>query len=122
MSVDLLTERNIQRFIQLAELNDCPVSDAMQWRSDEYLTSLTFRDGRMHISQCLLLRWLEGELLRQALNRWQPARFAGIPQRIFHLRCGMAISCCPMAGSTAEVWLWLHRRQRHFLETLCKPS
>lgn len=122
MSVDLLTERNIQRFMQLADLEMCPVSAAMQWRNDAFLTSLTYHDGRVHLGQCFLQRWLDEALLREGLLRWHPARFAGIPQRIFHLRCGMAISCCPIAGSTAESWLLLHRRQRYFLETLCKPS
>ncbi len=122
MTLDLFIERNIQRFMQLAELEAQPLSAEMQWLDRGFQTFLTFRQGRMHISQCLLDPWCDDTLLLLALQRAHPAWFAGIPQRIFSLRRGMVISCSPMADSVAEQWLWLHRRQRTFMERLCKPT
>ncbi|MCW2481574.1 type III secretion system protein SsaM [Candidatus Symbiopectobacterium sp. NZEC135] len=122
MTLDLFIERNIQRFIQLADLAEQPPSAEMQWNDRGFQTFLTFRQGRMHISQCLLDPWRDDALLLLALQRAHPAWFAGIPQRVFTLRQGMVISCAPMADSVAEQWLWLHRRQRTFLEKLCKPT
>ncbi|NLS43833.1 type III secretion system protein SsaM [BEV proteobacterium] len=117
MTLDLFIERNIQRFIQLAELAEQTPSTEMQWVDQGFQTFLTFRQGCMHISQCLLDPCRDNALLRVALQHAHPAWFAGIPQRVFTLRQGMVISCAPMADNVAEQWLWLHHRQRTFLES-----
>ncbi|EHT97945.1 secretion system apparatus protein [Pantoea stewartii subsp. stewartii DC283] len=64
----------------------------------------------------------DDNLLLLALQRWKPADFAGIPQRIFQLRDSLAMSCCPAVDSAAELWLRVHRRQQAFLESLCKSQ
>ncbi len=121
MTLSLVTERNIQLFIQLADMHTCPVSADMCWHTAKYETYLNYRSGRMHISQCLPQDPFDNNLLLLALHRWQPARFAGIPQRFFQLRRGLVMSCSPAADSAAELWALLHRRQQAFLESLCKP-
>ncbi|AJJ62661.1 type III secretion system protein SsaM [Yersinia aldovae] len=122
MTLSLVTERNIQLFMQLAQMPSCRVSTDMYWQTATYETYLNYRRGRMHISQCLPLDSYDSNLLLLALHRWQPARFAGIPQRFFQLRRGLVMSCSPAADSAAELWLLLHRRQQAFLESLCKPQ
>ncbi|OSN10901.1 type III secretion system protein SsaM [Lonsdalea iberica] len=123
MTLDLITELNIQRFIQLADMPDCCSMADMCWKKEKYETYLNYRDRRLHISQCLPRGPFDNDLLMLALQRWHPAYFAGIPQRFFKLRCGLFISCSPAAESTAELWFRLHRRQQAFLESLCKsPS
>lgn len=121
MTLSLVTERNIQLFIQLADMHTCPVSADMCWHTAKYETYLNYRSGRMHISQCLPQDPFDNNLLLLALHRWQPARFVGIPQRFFQLRRGLVMSCSPAADSAAELWALLHRRQQAFLESLCKP-
>ncbi|NLS55326.1 type III secretion system protein SsaM [Hafnia alvei] len=121
MTLDLVTERNIQLFIQLADMPTCRVTTDMCWSREKYETYLNFRDGRIHLSQCLLQGSFDNGLLLLALYRWQPCGFVGIPQRFFQLRRGLVISCAPAADSTAELWLRLHRRQQAFLESLCNP-
>jgi|SRR5471030_570749 len=121
MTLDLITERNIQLFIQLADLDSCRASADMYWCTSKYETWLNYRGGRMHISQCLPPTPYDNDRLLLALRSWQPARFSGIPQRFFQLRRGLVISATPVADSGAELWLWLHRRQQRFLETLCQP-
>lgn len=122
MALDRTTELNILLFMQLAGLSVRPVSAEMYWQIDMFQTWLTWRDGRIHISQCMLQDPFDDNLLLLALNRWQPAYFIGIPQRIFQLRCGLAMSCCPAVDSAAELWLRVHRRQQAFLGSLCKSQ
>ncbi|WP_145558807.1 type III secretion system protein SsaM [Yersinia mollaretii] len=121
MTLDLVTERNIQLFIQLAGMPTCRAATDMCWSCEKYETYLNYRDRRIHLSQCLLQGSFDNNLLLLALNRWQPCDFVGIPQRFFQLRRGLVISCAPTADSSAELWLRLHRRQQAFLELLCKP-
>lgn len=122
MTLDLVTERNIQLFIQLADMPPCQVTPDMHWSGEKYETYLNYRDSRIHLSQCLLQGSFDNNLLLLALHRWQPSGFVGIPQRFFQLRRGLVMSCAPAADSTAELWLRLHRRQQAFLESLCKPQ
>lgn len=122
MTLDRVTELNILLFMQLAELPVRPAAAGMYWQGERFQTWLSWQDGRVHISQCMPLDPFDDNLLLLALQRWQPADFAGIPQRIFQLRGDLAISCCPAVDSAAEVWLRVYRRQQAFLESLCKSQ
>ncbi|BAE74574.1 hypothetical protein SGGMMB4_02910 [Sodalis glossinidius str. 'morsitans'] len=121
MDWDLITERNLQQFIRLAELGERPLLQAMCWRHTLGETYLHYRGGRLHLSQYMPHAAADG-VLRQGLQRWHPARFAGVPQRLYALGAGLAISCSPPTHSTAELWLGLHLRQQTFLEALCRGA
>lgn len=124
MVLDLVTERNIQLFMQLAQLLACPVSENMYWRQPRRDIFLTSRSGGMQISQRFPLvdQDSANHLLEQGLSRWQPTRFGGIAQQLYRLRDGMIISCHLPLDSSAEVWLMLYKRQWTFLEALCFPG
>ena len=122
MALDRVTELNILLFMQLAELPARPAAAGMYWQGEQFQTWLSWLDGRIQISQCMPLAPYDEHLLLLALQRWNPADFAGIPQRIFQLRGALAISCCPAVDSAAELWLRVHRRQQAFLESLCKSQ
>ncbi|MGG1905383.1 type III secretion system protein SsaM [Enterobacter ludwigii] len=122
MALDRVTELNILLFIQLAELPARPAAAGMYWQGERFQTWLSWQDGRLHISQCMPLAPYDDNLLLLALQRWKPADFAGIPQRIFQLRGSLAMSCCPAVDSAAELWLRVHRLQQAFLESLCKSQ
>ncbi|ECG8588918.1 type III secretion system apparatus protein [Salmonella enterica subsp. salamae] len=119
MDWDLITERNIQLFIRLSGLAERPLATNMFWQQGQYETYLNYQSGRIHLCQIFLQTFLDEELLVKALTNWQPARFTGIPQRLFLLRDGLAISCSPPPASTAELWLRLYHRQIKFLESQC---
>ncbi|EKN4941812.1 SPI-2 type III secretion system apparatus protein SsaM [Salmonella enterica] len=119
MDWDLITERNIQLFIQLAGLAERPLATNMFWRQGQYETYLNYHNGRIHLCQILKQTFLDEELLFKALANWKPAAFQGIPQRLFLLRDGLAMSCSPPLSSSAELWLRLHYRQIKFLESQC---
>ncbi|KML18226.1 type III secretion system protein SsaM [Leclercia adecarboxylata] len=122
MEIDRVTELNILLFTQLAELPALPNADGIYCQGERFQTWLSWQDGRIHISQCMPLAPFDDNLLLLALQRWKPAEFFGIPQRIFQLSCGLAISCCPAVDSPAELWLQVHHRQQAFLESLCKSQ
>lgn len=122
MALDRVTELNIMLFMQLAELPARPATAGMYWQGEWFQTWLSWQDGRIHISQCMPLDPFDDNLLLLALQRWQPTDFTGIPQRIFQLRSGLAMSCCPAVDSAAELWLRVHSRQQAFLESLCKSQ
>lgn len=122
MELDRVTELNILLFIQLAGLPVRQAAAGMYWQGEKFQTWISWQNDRIHISQCMPLAPFDDSLLPLALRCWQPADFAGIPQRIFQLRGGLAMSCCPAADSTAELWLRVHRRQQAFLESLCKSQ
>lgn len=119
MDWDLITERNIQLFIQLAGLAERPLATNMFWRQGQYETYLNYQNGRIHLCQILQQPFLDEDLLFKALTNWKPAVFQGIPQRLFLLRDGLAMSCSPPPSSSAELWLRLHHRQIKFLESQC---
>lgn len=119
MDWDLITERNIQLFIQLAGLAQRPLATNMFWRQGQYETYLNYHNGRIHLCQILKQTFLDEDLLFKALTHWKPAAFQGIPQRLFLLRDGLAMSCSPPFSSSAELWLRLHHRQIKFLESQC---
>lgn len=119
MDWDLITERNIQLFIQLAGLAERPLATNMFWRQGQYETYLNYHNGRIHLCQILKQTFLDEELLFKALANWKPAAFQGIPQRLFLLRDGLAMSCSPPLSSSAKLWLRLHHRQIKFLESQC---
>ncbi|ECC8323129.1 SPI-2 type III secretion system apparatus protein SsaM [Salmonella enterica] len=119
MDWDLITERNIQLFIQLAGLAERPLATNMFWRQGQYETYLNYHNGRIHLCQILKQTFLDEELLFKALANWKPAAFQGIPQRLFLLRDGLAMSSSPPLSSSAELWLRLHHRQIKFLESQC---
>ncbi|ECD9609237.1 SPI-2 type III secretion system apparatus protein SsaM [Salmonella enterica subsp. salamae] len=119
MDWDLITERNIQLFIQLAGLAERPLATNMFWRQEQYETYLNYQNGRIHLCQILQQTFLDEDLLFKALTNWKPAVFQGIPQRLFLLRDGLAMSCSPPPSSSAELWLRLHHRQIKFLESQC---
>ncbi|ECF6051698.1 SPI-2 type III secretion system apparatus protein SsaM [Salmonella enterica subsp. salamae] len=119
MDWDLITERNIQLFIQLAGLAERPLATNMFWRQGQYETYLNYQNGRIHLCQILQQTFLDEDLLFKALTNWKPAVFQGIPQRLFLLRDGLAMSCSPPPSSSAELWLRLHQRQIKFLESQC---
>ncbi|ECF6028796.1 type III secretion system protein SsaM [Salmonella enterica subsp. salamae serovar Greenside] len=119
MDWDLITERNIQLFIQLAGLAERPLATNMFWRQGQYETYLNYQNGRIHLCQILQQTFLDDDLLFKALTNWKPAVFQGIPQRLFLLRDGLAMSCSPPPSSSAELWLRLHHRQIKFLESQC---
>ncbi|EAA8843971.1 type III secretion system apparatus protein [Salmonella enterica subsp. enterica] len=119
MDWDLITERNIQLFIQLAGLAERPLATNMFWRQGQYETYLNYQNGRIHLCQILQQTFLDEDLLFKALTNWMPAVFLGIPQRLFLLRDGLAMSCSPPPSSSAELWLRLHHRQIKFLESQC---
>ncbi|ACH76243.1 SPI-2 type III secretion system apparatus protein SsaM [Salmonella enterica subsp. enterica serovar Dublin] len=119
MDWDLITERNIQLFIQLAGLAERPLATNMFWRQGQYETYLNYHNGRIHLCQILKQTFLDEELLFKALANWKPAAFQGIPQRLFLLRDGLAMSFSPPLSSSAELWLRLHHRQIKFLESQC---
>ncbi|EAA9930750.1 TPA: SPI-2 type III secretion system apparatus protein SsaM [Salmonella enterica] len=119
MDWDLITERNIQLFIQLAGLAERPLATNMFWRQGQYETYLNYQNGRIHLCQILQQTFLDEDLLFKALTNWKPAVFLGIPQRLFLLRDGLAMSCSPPPSSSAELWLRLHHRQIKFLESQC---
>lgn len=119
MDWDLITERNIQLFIQLAGLAERPLATNMFWRQGQYETCLNYQNGRIHLCQILQQTFLDEDLLFKALTNWKPAVFQGIPQRLFLLRDGLAMSCSPPPSSSAELWLRLHHRQIKFLESQC---
>lgn len=119
MDWDLITERNIQLFIQLAGLAERPLATNMFWRQGQYETYLNYQNGRIHLCQILQQTFLDEDLLFKALTNWKPAVFHGIPQRLFLLRDGLAMSCSPPPSSSAELWLRLHHRQIKFLESQC---
>lgn len=122
MELDLVTERNIELFMRLAELSEQPITPCMSWWQAQFETYLGYQNGRVYISQLFPQMPFNEVLLRQGLSKWQPAHFYGIPQRVFHLRQGMVISCSPPANSLAELWLALHRRQKAFMGGLCTPA
>lgn len=119
MDWDLITERNIQLFIQLAGLAERPLATNMFWPQGQYETYLNYQNGRIHLCQILQQTFLDEDLLFKALTNWKPAVFQGIPQRLFLLRDGLAMSCSPPPSSSAELWLRLHHRQIKFLESQC---
>lgn len=119
MDWDLITERNIQLFIQLAGLAERPLATNMFWRQGQYETYLNYQNGRIHLCQILQQTFLDEDLLFKVLTNWKPAVFQGIPQRLFLLRDGLAMSCSPPPSSSAEIWLRLHHRQIKFLESQC---
>ncbi|EDX9623331.1 type III secretion system apparatus protein [Salmonella enterica] len=119
MDWDLITERNIQLFIRLSGLAERPLATNMFWRQGQYETYLNYQNGRIHLCQILQQTFLDEDLLFKALTNWKPADFIGIPQRLFLLRDGLAISCSPPPSSSAELWLRLHHRQIRFLESQC---
>ncbi|EGM9061470.1 type III secretion system apparatus protein [Salmonella enterica] len=119
MDWDLITERNIQLFIRLSGLAERPLATNMFWRQGQYETYLNYQNGRIHLCQILQQTFLDEDLLFNALTNWKPAEFIGIPQRLFLLRDGLAISCSPPPSSSAELWLRLHHRQIKFLESQC---
>ncbi|HCL5255140.1 TPA: SPI-2 type III secretion system apparatus protein SsaM [Salmonella enterica] len=119
MDWDLITERNIQLFIQLAGLAERPLATNMFWRQGQYETYLNYQNGRIHLCQILQQTFLDEDLLFKALTNWKPAVFQGIPQRLFLLCDGLAMSCSPPPSSSAELWLRLHHRQIKFLESQC---
>ncbi|EAB6841764.1 type III secretion system protein SsaM [Salmonella enterica subsp. salamae] len=119
MDWDLITERNIQLFIQLAGLAERPLATNMFWQQGQYETYLNYQNGRIHLCQILQQTFLDEDLLFKALTNWKPAVFQGIPQRLFLLRDGLAMSCSPPPSSSAELWLRLHHRQIKFLESQC---
>ncbi|EAN1747399.1 type III secretion system apparatus protein [Salmonella enterica] len=119
MDWDLITERNIQLFIRLSGLAERPLATNMFWRQGQYETYLNYQNGRIHLCQILQQTFLDEDLLFKALTNWKPADFIGIPQRLFLLRDGLAISCSPPPSSSAELWLRLHHRQIKFLESQC---
>lgn len=119
MDWDLITERNIQLFIRLSGLAERPLATNMFWRQGQYETYLNYQNGRIHLCQILQQTFLDEDLLFKALTNWKPAGFIGIPQRLFLLRDGLAISCSPPPSSSAELWLRLHHRQIKFLESQC---
>ncbi|EHB0104160.1 SPI-2 type III secretion system apparatus protein SsaM, partial [Salmonella enterica] len=105
--------------IQLAGLAERPLATNMFWRQGQYETCLNYHNGRIHLCQILKQTFLDEELLFKALANWKPAAFQGIPQRLFLLRDGLAMSCSPPLSSSAELWLRLHHRQIKFLESQC---
>lgn len=122
MIIDLVTERNIQKFISLINLPYRPVTPSMYWqdsRRQNYEYYLNYRYSRVHLSQCFTQPQSDNELLRKGISSWTLRYFSGIPQRVFRLRRGIVISCSPPADSGAELWLFLHFRQKAFLESLC---
>ncbi|ECF4921093.1 TPA: type III secretion system apparatus protein [Salmonella enterica subsp. enterica serovar Vietnam] len=119
MDWDLITERNIQLFIQLAGLAERPLATNMFWRQGQYETYLSYQNGRIHLCQIRQQAFLDEDLLFNALTNWKPAVFQGIPQRLFLLHDGLAMSCSPPPSSSAEIWLRLHHRQIKFLESQC---
>ncbi|EBU3308591.1 type III secretion system apparatus protein [Salmonella enterica] len=119
MDWDLITERNIQLFIRLSGLAERPLATNMFWRQGQYETYLNYQNGRIHLCQILQQTFLDEDLLFKALTNWKPEDFIGIPQRLFLLRDGLAISCSPPPSSSAELWLRLHHRQIKFLESQC---
>ncbi|EGJ1645906.1 type III secretion system apparatus protein [Salmonella enterica] len=119
MDWDLITERNIQLFIRLSGLAERPLATNMFWRQGQYETYLNYQNGRIHLCQILQQTFLDEDLLFKALTNWKPAEFIGIPQRLFLLRDGLAISCSPPPSSSAELWLRLYHRQIKFLESQC---
>ncbi|EAW1720763.1 type III secretion system apparatus protein [Salmonella enterica subsp. indica] len=119
MDWDLITERNIQLFIQLAGLAERPLATNMFWRQGQYETYLSYQNGRIHLCQIRQQAFLDEDLLFNALTNWKSAVFQGIPQRLFLLHDGLAMSCSPPPSSSAELWLRLHHRQIKFLESQC---
>ncbi len=75
MDWDLITERNIQLFIQLAGLAERPLATNMFWRQGQYETCLNYHNGRIHLCQILKQTFLDEELLFKALANWKPAAF-----------------------------------------------
>lgn len=120
MTLDRVTELNIQLFMQLVGIPGRQPTSDMYWQSEKYEIWLNYREGRLHISHCLLLEPFDNNLLTLALHLWQPAYFAGIPQRLFQLRRGLVISCSPAVGSAAQLWFRIYQCQQAFLESLCK--
>lgn len=121
MDWDLITERNVQLFIRLAGLEVYPLARNMVWQRGQYETHLGYVNGRVHLSQIYLCLHPGEEMLARLLSHWLPTKFAGIPQRMSLTRRGVAISCSPPTGSSAELWWLLHRRQITFLESQCLP-
>ncbi|ECJ4494353.1 type III secretion system apparatus protein, partial [Salmonella enterica subsp. salamae] len=102
-----------------AGLAERPLATNMFWRQGQYETYLNYQNGRIHLCQILQQTFLDEDLLFKALTNWKPAVFQGIPQRLFLLRDGLAMSCSPPPSSSAELWLRLHHRQIKFLESQC---
>lgn len=119
MDIDLMMERNLQLFMRLAGLPEINVVPLMCWRISQREIFLEHRSGRLHISYCIPAVCHDDTLLYSGLSSWHPARFAGVPQRLYRLRHGMVISCAAPVGSNAEFWLLLHQKQKGFLEALC---
>ncbi|WP_342322900.1 type III secretion system protein SsaM [Kosakonia sp. BYX6] len=111
MEWDLVTQRNIQLFIRLAGLAHHPLAADMQWRQAHYQTHLGYRHGRVSLCQLFPHSPFDKVRLLTLLSDWRPSAFYGIPQRVFQVRKGLAISCSPPPDSSAELWLQLHRRQ-----------
>ncbi len=63
MDCDLITERNIQLFIQLAGLAQRPLATNMFWRQGQYETYLNYHNGRIHLCQILKQTFLDEDLL-----------------------------------------------------------
>ncbi|WP_253376723.1 type III secretion system protein SsaM [unidentified bacterial endosymbiont] len=121
MAPDLMTQRNIQQFIQLTRLELQQIQSDIYWRTSDFEVWLNYRNKRIHLSQCLITE-TDDSMLMEALRQWQPTRFYGIPQRFFILNRKLVVNCTPLADSTAEHWFRLYQRQQAFLENLCHPT
>lgn len=114
---DLVTQRNIQLFMRLAGLADHPLAADMSWRQAHYQTHLGYHHGRVYLCQLFPHSPFDKDRLFTLLSSWQPSVFYGIPQRLFQLQKGLAISCSPPPDTSAELWLQLHHRQISFMRS-----
>ena len=119
MEWDLVTKRNMQLFIRLAGLTEYPLAEDMLWRQAHFHTHLGYHNDRVYLCQVFPRSPYDKARLFALLSHWQPSAFYGIPQRLFQLQKGLAISCSPPPGTPAEFWLQLHRRQIAFMGTQC---
>ncbi len=119
--LDLITERNIQLFIQLAGLAERPLATNMFWRQGQYETyHLNYHNGRIHLCQILKQNLLRRRPVFKALTHWK--KTCSVPWYsstiILLSRDGLAMSCSPPLPA-CRAWLRLHHRQIKFLESQC---
>lgn len=118
MEMDLVATRNLQLFIQMAELPCSAITACMEWQIGPRRIFLEWRNGRLLLTTGVQHRHYHHEDLLLLQECWQLERFNGVPQRIYLLNMGMMVSCSPPAASGAECWYQLYQQQCALLRRL----
>lgn len=104
--MDLQTQRSIEEFLRLSELDSCRVETRMEFFLPPFQLYLEYTQGRVLLS---LAQEVEDcrrlSTFKALLVRCQPASTQGIPLRAYLLRNRQVISCALMPGSDVGQWV-----------------